>query len=346
MLDPLCQISPRGGRAEGRHEVSGDSPGPGLWVVSQLLQRVGLCAPEFTRSSVPRRTGCRGPEEEPQESDQRLRDKGPGLCHPFLHGRLSEDKTAVYEPESQPTGHRACRHLDLGVPQTPCEDLEAGRAGSGAERPATPTPLSAGDARTYCQLGKMPPAVQGGDFLDSWGRLKHVRVPPRESQPWSVPRSPLGTGAGGSARQRPRAGVTAAEPPAAVSEDGQRLRPRESGLVNGTWGSRDRAAGHRAAPAHQRQMPLGNPVGVLTQQKACAPLAGSEPCVPELTGPRAATRREGPTARRSGEVTRGRGNAWLTSPETSRGRRPQTDRHSPVGSGGPSAVGAGDAAHA
>lgn len=71
------------------------------------------------------------------------------------------------------------------------------------------------------------------------------------------------------------------------------------------------------------------------------PLAGSEPCVPELTGPRAATRREGPTARRSGEVTRGRGNAWLTSPETSRGRQPQTDRHSPVGSGGPSAVGQG-----
>lgn len=47
MLDPLSQISPRGGRAEGRHEVSGDSPGPGLWVVSQLLQRVGLCAPEI-----------------------------------------------------------------------------------------------------------------------------------------------------------------------------------------------------------------------------------------------------------------------------------------------------------
>lgn len=245
---------------------------------------------KFTRSSLPRRTGCRGPEEEPQEPDQCLRDKGPGCVTPSSTGDSARTRRLFTNRKASPwgTGPAGTSTSEFPRPlanQAARQDLEAGRAGSGAERPATPTPLSAGDARTYCQLGKMPPAVQGGDFLDSWGRLKHVRVPPRESQPWSVPRSPLGTGTGGSARQRPRAGVTAAEPPAAVSEDGQRLRPRESGLVNGTWGSRDRAAGHRAAPAHQRQMPLGNPVGVLTQQKACAPPGRQRTLCPRAHGP-------------------------------------------------------------
>lgn len=275
--------------------------------------------PNSHAAAYPAGQGAGGLRRSPRNQTSAFVTKAPGCVTPSSTGDSARTRRLFTNRKASPRGTGPAGTSTSELPRPLAKTWKPGGRGVALNVQPPPPPFLQGTRGLTANSGKCHQLSKGGLSRFLGAPQTREGPTPRESAVVCATES-LGDGHGWlcqaaspSRRDRGRTscGCERGRPTPAASG--------KSGWVNGTWGSRDRAAGHRAAPAHQRQMPLGNPVGVLTQQKACAPLAGSEPCVPELTGPRAATRREGPTARRSGEVTRGRGNAWLTSPETSQG---------------------------